>query len=280
MIKDQKILDQIQRILKFKNYGQLKALDFEITKITKPNLINRVLFKQPTQIDFKYTIYNSINNNVFKIRDVESSINFKNLNELVINIDKNINSNFNILNLEMEYSKAIKDINKEVKQNKNMSNLLRKLVITRENDIYFVKGVLANNKTYKFITIKDLFEYKKPSSIKDMVSNSLNEFLYHKQISMGENVRTEGDLNNNLIQESNLIKDEVIYNDNLNLNSSQEQESNDKQDNNEKELRDIRKGMQEIIEDRGLDFADHDITDDLLEMGAKEVLVSTITTMI
>lgn len=280
MLKDQKILDQIQRILKFKNYGQLKALDFEITKITKPNLINRVLFKQPTQIDFKYTIYNSINNNVFKIRDVESSINFKNLNELVINIDKNINSNFNILNLEMEYSKAIKDINKEVKQNKNMSNLLRKLIITRENDIYFVKGVLANNKTYKFITIKDLFEYKKPSSIKDMVSNSLNEFLYHKQIPMGENVRTEGDLNNNLIQESNLIKEEVIYNDDLNLNSSQEQESNDKQDNNEKELRDIRKGMQEIIEDRGLDFDDHDITDDLLEMGAKEVLVSTITTMI
>ena len=280
MLKDQKILDQIQRILKFKNYGQLKALDFEITKLTKPNLINRVLFKQPTQIDFKYTIYNSINNNVFKIRDVESSINFKNLNELIINIDKNINSNFNILNLEMEYSKAIKDINKEVKQNKNMSNLLRKLVITRENDIYFVKGVLANNKTYKFITIKDLFEYKKPSSIKDMVSNSLNEFLYHKQISMGENVRTEGDLNNNLIQESNLIKEEVIYNDDLNLNSSQEQESNDKQDNNEKELRDIRKGMQEIIEDRGLDFDDHDITDDLLEMGAKEVLVSTITTMI
>lgn len=280
MIKDQKILDQIQRILKFKNYGQLKALDFEITKITKPNLINRVLFKQPTQIDFKYTIYNSINNNVFKIRDVESSINFKNLNELIINIDKNINSNFNILNLEMEYSKAIKDINREVKQNKNISKLLRKLVITRENDIYFVKGVLANNKTYKFITIKDLFEYKKPSSIKDMVSNSLNEFLYHKQISMGENVRTEGDLNNNLIQESNLIKEEVIYNDDLNLNSSQEQESNDKQDNNEKELRDIRKGMQEIIEDRGLDFDDHDITDDLLEMGAKEVLVSTITTMI
>lgn len=280
MLKDQKILDQIQRILKFKNYGQLKALDFEITKITKPNLINRILFKQPTQIDFKYTIYNSINNNIFKIRDVESSINFKNLNELVINIDKNINSNVNILNLEMEYSKAIKDINREVKQNKNMSNLLRKLVITRENDIYFVKGVLANNKTYKFITIKDLFEYKKPSSIKDMVSNSLNEFLYHKQISMGENVRTEGDLNNNLIQESNLIKEEVIYNDNLNLNSSQEQESNDKQDNNEKELRDIRKGMQEIIEDRGLDFDDHDITDDLLEMGAKEILVSTITTMI
>ena len=280
MLKDQKILDQIQRILKFKNYGQLKALDFEITKITKPNLINRVLFKQSTQIDFKYTIYNSINNNVFKIRDVESSINFKNLNELVINIDKNINSNFNILNLEMEYSKAIKDINKEVKQNKNMSNLLRKLVITRENDIYFVKGVLANNKTYKFITIKDLFEYKKPSSIKDMVSNSLNEFLYHKQIPMGENVRIEGDLNNNLIQESNLIKEEVIYNDDLNLNSSQEQEFNDKQDNNEKELRDIRKGMQEIIEDRGLDFDDHDITDDLLEMGSKEVLVSTITTMI
>ena len=280
MLKDQKILDQIQRILKFKNYGQLKALDFEITKITKPNLINRVLFKQSTQIDFKYTIYNSINNNVFKIRDVESSINFKNLNELVINIDKNINSNFNILNLEMEYSKAIKDLNKEVKQNKNMSNLLRKLVITRENDIYFVKGVLVNNKTYKFITIKDLFEYKKPSSIKDMVSNSLNEFLYHKQIPMGENVRIEGDLNNNLIQESNLIKEEVIYNDDLNLNSSQEQEFNDKQDNNEKELRDIRKGMQEIIEDRGLDFDDHDITDDLLEMGSKEVLVSTITTMI
>lgn len=280
MLKDQKIQDQIQRLLKFKNYGQLKALDFEITKIIKPNLINRVLFKQPTQIDFKYTIYNSINNSVFKIRDVESSINFKNLNELIINIDKNINSNFNILNLEMEYSNAIKDINREVKQNKDVSKLLRKLVITRENDIYFVKGVLSNNKTYKFITIKDLFEYKKPSAIKEMVSNSLMEFLYHKQIPMGENIRTEGDLNNNLIQESNLIKEEVIYNDDLNLNSSQEQEANDKQDNNEKELRDIRKGMQEIIEDRGLDFDDHDITDDLLEMGAKEVLVSTITTMI